>query len=328
MAEERSSMMAAIDQLRPNLLPLAEAQPEASTRIESEPAETISCWKCGSVLVADEQFCGKCGAPRSETEMPGLPGKLAPFSNEDESILSISAEQMHPNTAPLAGVGARLSSATHEMNLSSSSAPVSAERTETAARAQRADEEAIQTALSIASQHPDLDLENASAILAKAKTPDGNWSSAAKARNFLENLGDTPPKNAVAGLWRAHRGDFYLAIAVILVVAVVRWGMMTSDPANATGNPASSSVAPRKTPADANLSAFDKLLISLGLAEAPDEPTEDKGNPETQVWIDQRTALYYCPGSDLYGKTEKGRFATQRDAQLDQFEPALRKACD
>jgi hypothetical protein len=72
---------------------------------------------------------------------------------------------------------------------------------------------------------------------------------------------------------------------------------------------------------------MDKILISLGLAEAPEEP-ENKGNPDTQVWVDLHTALYYCPGSDLYGKTAKGKLSTQRQAQLDQFEPASRKACD
>jgi hypothetical protein len=83
-----------------------------------------------------------------------------------------------------------------------------------------------------------------------------------------------------------------------------------------------------KQPApDADLSAFDKLLISLGLAEPPEAP-EYRGNPDTQVWVDLHTALYYCPGSDLYGKTPQGKITSQRDAQLDQFEPANRKACD
>jgi hypothetical protein len=64
------------------------------------------------------------------------------------------------------------------------------------------------------------------------------------------------------------------------------------------------------------------------MAEAPDEAPEYKGNPDIQVWVDLQTALYYCPGSDLYGKTPKGRVSTQREAQLDQFEPAARKPCD
>jgi hypothetical protein len=69
------------------------------------------------------------------------------------------------------------------------------------------------------------------------------------------------------------------------------------------------------------------MLISLGMAEAP-QPPADKGDPTAQVWVDTHTGLYYCPGADLYGKTPKGKYTTQRDAQLDQFEPAYRKTCD
>jgi hypothetical protein len=98
--------------------------------------------------------------------------------------------------------------------------------------------------------------------------------------------------------------------------------------ATSHGTTASGSANRHKPPApDADLSTFDKLLIGLGLAEAPEAPVY-RGNPETQVWIDLHTALYYCPGSDLYGKTAKGRLSSQRDAQLDQFEPANRKPCD
>jgi hypothetical protein len=136
--------------------------------------------------------------------------------------------------------------------------------------------------------------------------------------------------SALARFWRARRGDFYLALAVILVAVVIRWGILSSHSVNATGRgPAAAGSTLRRKPLapDADLSTFDKLLISLGLAEAPETP-EDKGNPDTQVWVDLHTALYYCPGSDLYGKTPKGKYASQRDAQLDQFEPAYRKACD
>ncbi len=336
MAEERSSIMAAIEQLRPNLLPLAEEQADAQMPAESPATsaltETLPCWKCGNGLVTDEQFCGKCGSPRLEKEKPDLSGKIAPVWNDHENLSTVPSKGMSPYAEPLAGVVARLSAVADGMNLPASpAASALRENTETvtAASARQADEEAIQTALSIAARHPGLDLENASAVLTKAKGQDGNWSSAAKARDFLQNLADAPPKNAIARLWRAHRGDFYLAVAVILVLVVIRWGMMPTSPVSATaGTPAASNAALHKAPADENLSAFDKLLISLGLAEAPDETTEDKGNPDTQVWIDLHTALYYCPGSDLYGKTEKGRFASQRDAQLDQFEPALRKVCN
>jgi len=66
--------------------------------------------------------------------------------------------------------------------------------------------------------------------------------------------------------------------------------------------------------------------LSLGLKPSP--PPINTGNPDTKVWIDMHMALYCCSGEDAFGKTSKGRFAKQRDAQLDHFEPATGKACD
>ena len=50
------------------------------------------------------------------------------------------------------------------------------------------------------------------------------------------------------------------------------------------------------------------------------------GNPDTQVWVDVHTALYYCPGGDLYGKTADGK-CSRTGCQQDQFQPAKGKAC-
>jgi len=152
-----------------------------------------------------------------------------------------------------------------------------------------------------------------------------DWSSAASARAFLEQLAAQRP-GTWNRFWNARRGDIYLAIAVILVACAIRWGIWSSHPVNATGSPSAAAAAHRQPASDADLSWFDRMLVNLGLAEAP-EPPAYKGNPETQVWVDLQTALYYCPGTDLYGKTPKGKFTTQHDAQLDQFEPAYRKAC-
>jgi len=76
---------------------------------------------------------------------------------------------------------------------------------------------------------------------------------------------------------------------------------------------------------DRVLPRIRKMAVRVGMESAA--PAADPGNPQTQVWVDTRTALYYCPGEDLYGKTPRGRFTSQRDAQLDHFEPAARKAC-
>jgi len=59
-----------------------------------------------------------------------------------------------------------------------------------------------------------------------------------------------------------------------------------------------------------------------------DTPAPQPGNPNTKVWVDVHTALYYCPGADLYGKTADGKYTSQLDAQRDNFRPSTLKACD
>jgi hypothetical protein len=78
---------------------------------------------------------------------------------------------------------------------------------------------------------------------------------------------------------------------------------------------------------NSQLTWFQSVLVELGLAEVPTHAPVLLGNPDVRVWVDVHTALYYCPGSDLYGKTPGGHFASQHDAQVDEFEPASRVAC-
>src|SRR5580692_7906379 len=69
MAAERSTMLAAIERLQPNLAALAEGQtaasPASSMAASAAPVAKSPCWKCGGKLLVEEQFCGKCGAPRA-----------------------------------------------------------------------------------------------------------------------------------------------------------------------------------------------------------------------------------------------------------------------
>ena len=58
------------------------------------------------------------------------------------------------------------------------------------------------------------------------------------------------------------------------------------------------------------MSLFEKLMVNLGLAEPPPAPV-NLGNPNTQVWVDVHTALYYCSDSELYGKTADGKFTSR-----------------
>jgi len=81
--------------------------------------------------------------------------------------------------------------------------------------------------------------------------------------------------------------------------------------------------------ASSHLTWFESVLVELGLAQVPSRtPAAPTGNPNVRVWVDVHTALYYCPGSDLYGKTPGGQFESQRSAQQDQFEPATGTVCE
>jgi GAF domain-containing protein/ribosomal protein L37E len=151
------------------------------------------------------------------------------------------------------------------------------------------------------------------------------WTSAAKAKEAFERLAASKKQNSFMRFWHERRGDVYLAVAVVLVAAVIRWSIWSEHSFDA--NASAAKISHRRPAPDADLSTFDKLLISLGMADPPD-PVEDKGNPDTQVWVDLHSALYYCPGADLYGKTPHGKYSSQRDAQLGQFEPAYRKPCN
>jgi DNA-binding NarL/FixJ family response regulator len=100
----------------------------------------------------------------------------------------------------------------------------------------------------------------------------------------------------------------YLAIAVMVVAgAGILWYYLNGEPDHAPP-------------------AVENLLVSLGLKSPP--PPLENGNPNAKVWIDVHTALYYCRGADAFGKTSRGRIASQRDAQLDHFKPAAGKPCD
>lgn len=108
---------------------------------------------------------------------------------------------------------------------------------------------------------------------------------------------------------RFHRADLYLGLAIFVAAVALLW------PAAA---------APRH-PA---LSPWERTLVTIGIAEAPTPVAHFQGDPGVQVWVDPHTALYYCPGEEQYGKAADGRLSSQRDAQMDRFEPAGRLACE
>lgn len=340
-APERSTMLAAIEGFQPSPEALAEDSSAVGTISNMVAAGTSSCWRCGDRMLAPEQFCGTCGAARaSDGDVSTMQSKLASALHTQQTN-----EKLFP-AAPANGSSTHTDFEKHALfahrpaEFGASDAvdsdksfslawPNPEQQTTQSVRPRAASEHhtELTESLTPASGGPAVDAGSN----ALATSPgDVAWNSATKAQDFLESLAAIRKPSALARFWRSRRGDFYLAVAVVLVVIVIGWGVLSEHSVGAAegGAAVSKSVSRNKraTP-DADLSAFDNLLIYLGLAEPPETP-QYKGNPDTQVWLDLNTALYYCPGSDLYEKTARGKLASQREAQLDQFEPASRRPCD
>ena len=133
--------------------------------------------------------------------------------------------------------------------------------------------------------------------------------------SLLSDANDTHSKALARRLsgWRVklrfQRADLYLGLAIFVAATALLWP----------------SAVPRRS---TSLDPWERALVTLGIAEEPAPLIHSPGDPKAQVWIDPHTALYYCPGEEQYGKTEDGRFSSQREAQMDRFEPAGRSACE
>lgn len=327
---------------------------------------SYTCMKCGHQLVLGEQFCGQCGSPRNGAVRPDVASQAmceAAHPSPNSSMSAPIGREMPPVVNSPHELPQEFLADTLEEQLATLYPSEADEATEATiekrsdgrgARKEPAEPlnqslaEALPADLEIVPQtfregdvtnknaaNEDVtpeenveergDEESKEQVALVETKPMADWASAASAREYLEQLAaGGKRRGALARFWDARRGDVYLAIAVILVACVIRWGIWSNHPVSATGAPGTA--AAHKAP-DADLSVFDRMLISLGLAEAPEAPV-DNGNPSVRVWVDLQTALYYCPGTDLYGKTQKGKYATQRDAQLDQYQPAYRKPCN
>lgn len=341
LATERAAMLEALEKLQPNLAALIE-QPTAKGASGIPAPDTASrshsCRKCGHQLKQEEQFCGQCGTPRSsDYEAPSMQSKVASLWQMQESRKKELAADEAKSQPSLRG--------SEKKNGSDDTTPldqsIEEQFPELLAESDEVAAEPGEAAMplyskEILSVEEDLPGDEAggsgeelkpsdSFAVAKATHPT-DWSSAVSARAFLERLAPAKHRGTILRLWDTHRGDIYLAIAVVLVLGVIGWGIRADHSLKTAGKSTSANATHRKASPESDLSFFERVLVQLGLAEPPPTP-EDMGNPTVQVWEDLHTALYYCPGADLYGKTPQGKFTTQRAAQLDQFEPAYRRAC-
>jgi hypothetical protein len=261
------------------------------------------CGNCGHEFVQDEAFCGLCGAMRDEASSvvasPQASSWPSLWDMQESSEPAHRGDMKAPsNRYQLAG--------TVEPN--------------------------IEDEVSRLSDEPESEFE---------ETPYAHFSSHARERADRLEPTAAADENATAEaeevdanpgfgkriseLWREQRAMFYLAAAVgLLASVIVGWAMQPPVPPQPV---AATAPADPQAPPKTELSMVDKMLVNLGLAEAPAPPVY-LGNPDARVWVDVHTALYYCAGADLYGHTKGGRFTKQRDAQLDQFQPSARKVCD
>jgi hypothetical protein len=340
LAAERAAMLEALERIKPQLERLAVgpaksmAQPAEkivepteniveSPGVNAEPRvpvplsqssaksgrETV-CPQCGYQFGEQELFCGRCGTARPAGTLASgdQQSKWASMWHLQQEELETDGEKIEVGSParPEAEIFPELS---HK--LSPELMKVIEHFPDEPGEPEVVPES--DSALVIGSETAEDAAPAPQAVLQAAKSP-SPWASASRARSWLESL---HPKSS-GGIWLAkHRADLYVGAAVVLLLIVLSgWGM----------RPAENRVQ-SKNPPPPTLTLFERLLVSLGLAETPPVPVY-LGNPNAQVWVDLHTALYYCSGSDLYGKTPGGKFTTQRDAQLDQFEPAARKNCD
>jgi hypothetical protein len=344
LATERATMLDVLERLRPQLERLAseptedtsrevqeQVQSEASAPTRERTAPEIeallaamsqaaekngtgaTCGQCGYQFGDRELFCGRCGTPRL---MSSKPEELdfsnytppAPQSSSAETPVAVSDEMQESDPGPqLTSEGPGRSSLEPTLEEFPSEAPLTDGSSALALSISADQVMATESGLQQEVQEPE------PTVVPISQPPESpspaTWTSAAGALQWLKSL---EKDNSPGRIWLAkHRGDVSIALsALVLLIALTGWGL----------HPGSGG-APKS-----RLTLFERMLVGLGVAEAPPQPAA-AGNPNVWVWVDVHTALYYCPGSDLYGKTPGGKFALQRDAQIDQFQPAERASC-
>jgi hypothetical protein len=258
-----------------------------------------ACGQCGFLFSEGESFCGRCGTPRAVAPARDVPQAAPQTSSEPQHtpkfLLTGDTMPAVPEAFP----------AMPELAAAQATAPVDGSAA-LAIEPQPAEAE-------IGGAEPEKELK----ILLDQEDSaweSSPWTSATKARTWLESVN----KTNVSKRWLGrHQGDVSVTISVLVLLLAVLWWSPHQMPQRL-----------RTKAAEPSLTLFERALVGLGLAQPPTVAPTYGGNPDVSVWEDVHTALYYCSGSEQFGKTEAGKIAPQRDAQLDQFEPATRKPCE
>ena len=270
------------------------------------------CRVCGRPFGADEAFCGQCSMPRvAGAPAENLQSKWASLWYMQQARATTQHPDVETPSVPAENPSA--AKAAHEPPISIAVPTESASPTESQAPPRRLWQ--IPESIAASNFPPAADL-------AEAKPPNIQKNSQRDAS--LKGEADVPPSLALRvpserqfdllqRTWNSawsrirRRSLTWLVSATGLLLLLLILAVWPSQ------NP--------------QLTWFQSVLVKLGLADVPPRPVLLTGNPSANVWVDVHTALYYCEASDLYGKTPDGHYATQRDAQQDQFEPAGRAPC-
>jgi GAF domain-containing protein len=361
---ERASMLEVLEKIKPQLARLAQ-EPKSSPAEEPLPPDLLEslsdqskCQHCGAELAAGEVFCGSCGTSRSTVARNDLQSKWATLWNLKKATgqatgnpgteLESSAPPLHDVSEPTPSVSDSEEYALPDFILPEKKVPA----TPPAPPLVPTEAPAPPSEFLAIPQLPDQGSPLLPVKTEEEQKPAENLpvtvpvpvQKPAEPRVWFRSIAVSPPALQLKSFWQKHRGflrrhpgDLALGAAAILFAITIIWSISSNNPttsANSTNTPqtAATSSTPAKPkrkapPPPPKLSLFEQFLVSMGLAEPPAAPSYT-GNPNVPVWVDVHTALYYCPGSEQYGKTPQGKIASQHDAQLDQFEPASRKVCD
>lgn len=361
VAAERASMLEVLEKIKPQLARLAnnsesagaeseeheQSVPSASPALESAASslDDATCKYCGNELAPGEAFCGACGTSRSSVSHNDLQSKWATMWNlktVNEAALRDS-QSSEPTAEPIKKIKLPVPGSPESVLLplpeGEAASPTYVPELQAPPKEEQAPEVLSAPAETAALANQSKPTESLEAV---AKN-DPALSGTSEQKELLDSIAVKPPVGQIAAFWEKHKGfikkhpgDLALGAAAFLFLITILWAVTSNNPTTSADSGSSqtnaTSAAPAKpkrkqVPAPPKLSFFDQMLVSLGLADPPPAPSYS-GNPNVPVWIDVHTALYYCPGADLYGKTPQGKIASQHDAQLDQFEPASRKVCD
>ena len=272
-----------------------QAEAEAERKLETAaPEQPATCRVCGRRFGADETFCGFCSMPRtSASASEGMQSKWASlwFMQRAQGALQqaqVPLKETRADKTPPAN--------THDRE---------------AARAwdlQPAREtEAIVVAPSPAETTPLM------RVLQARTQPAYSYRSAPAAVEYEAVAAETPfpfTEQAPVSERTAHFARRRWRDAILAVVAMsLAYGLITAWPRS-----------------NSQPTWFQSLMARFGVMKASTQPVF-AGSPDARVWIDVHTQLYYCEGTDLYGKTPDGEFTTQHNAQSDGFQSASNVTC-